>query len=271
MNFLKHIHVGLLMVVVSLNTGNAQSGNSSQNTISAKPSKLFHIPFVSSGELTNPVLVLVLHGDAPFNNPSYQYLIAKKIANENSNLVAVGVLRPGYTDHEGNRSEGERGEAIGDNYTRDVLSSIYQLTNDLKKKYDPSTIILVGHSGGAAISANLMSQYPEAYSKSLLISCPCDLHPWRQHMKVLQDGAEIWDIEVSSLSPIEELKNIPDSTPIVVVHGENDPVVPVSIIQNYVAELKANNKNVQFRLLQDQGHEIALNKEIFEIVKGLIK
>ena len=203
--------------------------------------------------------------------PSYQYRMAKKIASENHNVVAVGILRPGYTDNEGNYSKGIRGEATGDNYTKEVLESIHHLTVELIEEYNPSKVILVGHSGGAAISANLIAQYTNFYSDALLISCPCDLHAWRKHMKELNPEARIWDMAVSSLSPIEEIKNIDEPTHITMVHGNNDEIVPLRIANDYFKKLKAHNKEATFVILENQGHEIALNKRIFEIIKELVE
>ncbi|TAI48888.1 alpha/beta hydrolase family protein [Flagellimonas allohymeniacidonis] len=269
-NFKKKTGLVFLIVLLSIGLAYAQTQNENHNP-NPKPSELFHIPYVSSGTLNSPTLFLVLHGDAPFNNPSYQYGIARQIANENNNVVAVGVLRPGYTDNEGNRSKGERGYTTGDNYTKEVLESIHNLTADLKKKYNPSKIILVGHSGGAAISANLIAQYSNTYSKAVLVSCPCDLHLWRKHMKGLQPEARIWDIEVTSLSPIEVLDSIDSSIEIVVVHGEDDKTVPLNIASKYVKALKENNKKVNFVILENRGHEIAFNNKIFEIIKALVE
>src|SRR5579883_2560506 len=43
-----------------------------------------------SGSLSeHPDLVVVLHGDAPFNKPDYQYAFAAKAAAINDNVVAV--------------------------------------------------------------------------------------------------------------------------------------------------------------------------------------
>ncbi len=240
-----------------------------QGTKDINDTDLYHIPFKSAGSIKAPILFLVVHGDAPFNNPSYQYGIAKKIASENDNVVAVGVLRPGYTDNEGNKSPGIRGDATGDNYTKEVLVAIHQLAMKFKKQYDPSKVVLVGHSGGAAISANLIKLYADFYSEALLISCPCDLHQWRQHMKKLQPDAQIWHREVTSLSPIEAVENIPKATNIFVVHGVSDTIVPIVIAEKYVAKLSQNKKHVKFLKLEDLGHEIAFNPGVFEYIKTL--
>ncbi|UII75338.1 alpha/beta hydrolase [Flagellimonas sp. HMM57] len=266
--------IGLFFFMISTFLNCQQSKNKNHDIVNSsdpKSTELFHITHISSGELNNPKLVLVLHGDAPFNNPSYQYIIAKKIADENKNIVAVGILRPGYKDNEGNSSQGERGEAAGDNYTREVLESINNLTTKLKDKYNPSKIVLVGHSGGAAISANLISEYPITYSNALLISCPCNLHKWRKHMKRLQPETQIWDKEVKSLSPIEGVKKIHFSTQITLIHGDNDKSVPINIASEYARELEENQKKFNFIVLEGLGHEVALNDEVFEIISKFVK
>src|SRR5262245_47698998 len=71
-----------------------------------------------------PVLLVVLHGDAPRNpscptrecgEPDYQDAFAAQVA-AGRDVIAVGFLRPGYTDPHGNTSDGERGQTTGDNY-----------------------------------------------------------------------------------------------------------------------------------------------------------
>ncbi|MBV8135723.1 MAG: hypothetical protein JO121_08830 [Deltaproteobacteria bacterium] len=44
---------------------------------------------------THPHLIVVIHGDAPSVNPSYQYVFAKGAAAALDDVVAVGILRPG--------------------------------------------------------------------------------------------------------------------------------------------------------------------------------
>lgn len=232
---------------------------------------LFSVPYFSSGPLDDPVLVLVLHGDSPFNNPSYQYDIAKRIAEENDNVVAVGILRPGYKDDEGNRSEGKRGMTTGDNYTREVLAAINGHVSELKDKFNPSKVVLVGHSGGAAISANLLAEYPEAYAAALLIACPCDLQKWRAHMKALRPHAKIWDKDVSSLSPIDEVERMGDEVRLTMIHGDQDEIVPVEIARRYADKLGAHNKVFDLIILENQGHEIAFDESVFDAVKKLVE
>jgi hypothetical protein len=53
-----------------------------------------------------PVLVVVLHGDAPFHKPDDQNTFAATLAATHRDVEAVGLLRPGCTDPQGNASDG---------------------------------------------------------------------------------------------------------------------------------------------------------------------
>src|SRR5262249_55712310 len=79
-----------------------------------------------------PTLVVVLHGDSPFSNPQYQYQWAQRLAAEQPGIVAVGLLRPGYTDRANHRSSGVRGSTTGDNYTPDVVHAIADAVKTLR-------------------------------------------------------------------------------------------------------------------------------------------
>lgn len=239
--------------------------------VEAQNSELFYRTYSSQGELNSPTLVIVLHGDSPFRTPSYQYAIARIIAKENSNVVTAGILRPGYTDEEGNTSPGIRGNTTGDNYTQEVMDAINRVTQNLVEKHKPSKILLVGHSGGAAISANLLSRYPKTYNSAVLISCPCDLPPWRKHMKSLQPNSNIWDEDVDSLSPMEEIGGIDEQAQIVLIHGDKDEVVPMKIARNYNSKLKAEGKRAKLIQLENQPHDIAFNPKVFQVVSQLVK
>src|SRR5690349_12429406 len=93
---------------------------------------------VSDGQ--RPILILILHGDIPNPPPDYQYLFAKLLVEESpkyaelraalgprwqrKSVVAAGILRPGYADPSGDRSSGEMGKAVADNYTVEVVDAV---------------------------------------------------------------------------------------------------------------------------------------------------
>ena len=51
--------------------------------------------FRSQDVTYKPVLVVILHGDAPHSNPGYQYGVATQIAATCPDVVVAALLRPG--------------------------------------------------------------------------------------------------------------------------------------------------------------------------------
>jgi pimeloyl-ACP methyl ester carboxylesterase len=101
----------------------------------------------------------------------------------------------------GERSEGEIGRAIGDNYTADRVDAVAGIIEQLKTKFHPAHTVLVGHSGGAAITGNLWGRHPSAVDGALLVSCDCDVTAWRKHMEQLQPTNPAWTRPIAILSP----------------------------------------------------------------------
>lgn len=138
--------------------------------------------FQSEAIGADPILVVVLHGDAPFNKPDYQNIFAAKVAATNRDVIAVGLLRPGYTDPQGNTSDGERGATNGDNWNAKNTDAVADAIGELKRRYHARKLVVVGHSGGASLTANILGRHPALLDAALLVSCPCDVEKWRQSM-----------------------------------------------------------------------------------------
>jgi pimeloyl-ACP methyl ester carboxylesterase len=158
----------------------------------------------------HPVLVVVLHGDllGYYQVPplTYTYLFADQASRKIEDVVVAAVLRPGYRDATGERSDGDAGLATGDNYTPAVVAAVAAAIGQLQAKFHPAHTVLVGHSGGAAISADLLGRLPSAVDGALLASCPCDLVAWRAHMMRKKDNNPIWSMPIHALSP-QQLAN----------------------------------------------------------------
>jgi len=153
----------------------------------------------------NPVLVVVLHGDGGKGPPpSYQYAVAQAIAEgfdkpelseglrqsmgpllRFDDVVAAGILRPGYTDPDGDQSDGRMGTRTGDNHTREVTEAVVAVVNTLKKELNARAVILMGHSGGATISANILALYPDTADAALLVVAAAT---WRQPGRAIMTG-----------------------------------------------------------------------------------
>lgn len=217
----------------------------------------------------HPVLVVVLHGDAPFAKPRYQYDFARQAATS-GDVVAAAILRPGYTDAVGDTSSGVHGLTTGDNYTRDRIEMIAAAIRGLRDAHSARAVVLVGHSGGAALAADLLALHPELAKVALLVSCPCDLGAWRAHMKALQHGDPIWDRPVASLSSLDLAPRVPKGDKVRMMVGSADEVAPPDLTQRYAAALAGRGVDVEITQLPGKDHEIFLEPEVQAALKALL-
>ena len=215
-------------------------------------------------------LVFVIHGDAPFNKPGYQYVLAEKIAAENENTIAVAILRPGYTDPDNHTSNGIRGLTTGDNYTPEVIDALSEVIEKIKGVYHPSKTIVVGHSGGAAVTGNIIGVKPGLTDAAVLVSCPCDVVKWRKHMGKKQPLNPFWYFKVKSISPIDVVGNISKETEIVMISGSDDDVTPIDLSLAYHTALTNLVIHADFISLPDEGHEILLGTPVINRINTLL-
>jgi pimeloyl-ACP methyl ester carboxylesterase len=218
----------------------------------------------------HPVLLLVLHGDSPFGPPSYQYIFARRAASQIDGVVSAALLRPGYADGTGDQSSGARGLTTGDNYTPDVVDAGADILDQLKAKLRPRATVLMGHSGGAAIAANMLGRHPSAAEGALLVSCPCDLAAWRSHMLKLQKNP-IWTLPVRSLSPIELSGSVAPTVHVRMLVGSQDDIAPPELTEKYAAALRARGIDVAATIAPDLPHDILLESIAFEQLDALVR
>ncbi len=222
-----------------------------------------------SADVTDkPILVVALHGDSPFNNPGYQYRFAELVANKNSNVISVGMLRPGYTDPLGRTSDGIKGDAIGDNYDEKRVNQIAQAITKLEKLYSPSKVILAGHSGGAAITANLISLFPLLIDHAFIVSCPCDVNAWREDMFSLTNKS-IFKGKIETLSPIDLVKHLNKNTIISLFVGKDDKVARPILSEKYQTAATKKGSKVTLEIIEGQ-HDIFLIPDIINAITNII-
>ena len=215
-----------------------------------------------------PILVVALHGDSPFNNPGYQYRFAKLVANKNSNVISVGMLRPGYTDPLGRTSDGVKGDAIGDNYDKKRVNKVAQAITELKNLYSPSKVILAGHSGGAAITANLISLFPLLIDHAFIVSCPCDVNAWREGMFSLTKKP-IFRGDIETLSPIDLVEHLSKKTIISIFVGKDDKVARPILSEKYKTAATKEGLKVRLEVIDGQ-HDIFLSPDIINAITEIV-
>jgi pimeloyl-ACP methyl ester carboxylesterase len=217
-----------------------------------------------------PVLVVVLHGDAPFSRPDYQNTFAANVAATQRDVVAVGPLRPGYSDPQGNTSEGERGLTTGDNWNAKNTDAMAEAIGELKRRYHARKVVVAGHSGGAAIAANILGRHPERIDAALLVSSPCDVDKWRQNMFQLT-GQPVFQGKIDTLSPIEQIKGMSDQANVTMMVGSQDKVTPPGLSESCQAVAAELGKKVRLVQLEGKGHEIFLDPAVFAELAPMLK
>ena len=217
--------------------------------------------YQSDGKSGAPVLFIVLHGDGSAGGPvDYHYDVAARLASDNSiNVIAVAMLRPGYGDRAGNSSTGSD---LGrrDSYTPQYIDDISDAISNLKTFHRANRVVLVGHSGGAAISAVILGRHPGLADAGTLVACPCDLVAWRQ-----RENRSPW---MRSLSPHRYVGDIPRHTRIVALVGSDDTNTPPSLSENYVSSLTSRGVEATFVLLQGANHNRAFTRP--EVVEAAV-
>ncbi len=213
-------------------------------------------------------LIVVLHGDAPAAKPDYQYAFARAAADAVPNSIAVALLRPGYEDPQGHRSPGERGQTTGDNYTPDRIAAVAGTIRHLQHRYGQARTVLVGHSGGAAIAADLAATWPHLVDGVVLVSCPCALPEWRKHMKTVAP-TPLWDAPVDSLDPVKLVGGIPPSLRAAVLVGAADKTTPLRFSRLYAEALSLRGIATDFRIIPGKGHELLGDPEVISALQRL--
>jgi pimeloyl-ACP methyl ester carboxylesterase len=217
----------------------------------------------------SPVLILVVHGDIPTPPPDYQYAFAEMTAEAADNVIAAGVLRPGYQDTQGDRSDGERGFGVGDNYTAEAVDELNAAALQLKRRYHARAVILVGHSGGGAIAADLLGRHPKTADGAVLVSCGCDPKGFMERWRANNPDAPP-DIPYRSLSPLLLAARTPATARITLVVGSQDEVAGQERVRAYADALARHGVTAKLVIVPDAGHNILISRPVFREVGEMV-
>lgn len=268
-----YIALSALLLCCITSAGSAQANQSSPSGetvwLTANGLRLKTVVYRSASVKPggHPVLVVVLHGDLP--RPSYHYKFAQKAAAEINNVVIAALLRSGYTDAMGDRSDGEMGQYDGDNYTPQVVDAVADAIKQLQQKFQPVRTVMVGHSGGSAITGVVLGRWPQLVDAALMVSCPCDVPAWRRHMFEVQK-TRIWLEPVKSLSPLDLAGKVSHTVRVRMLVGSDDPVAPPEFSQEYADALRKQGNDVKLTVLPGLKHNILLDPKVLEALKDCI-
>ncbi len=216
------------------------------------------------GPAAPKILVVWLHGNVSTGGPANSHFkLAEKTARDFSadSVLAVALVRPGYPDVTGAYSSGsDNGRA--DNWRRQTVMEIGAVIGRLKQRFNPQTTLIVGHSGGAAISAVLLGLLPELADSAILIGCPCDMTAWRAGR-----SRTPWLSE----DPLDWVGQVKPNARIIALTGSLDTTTAPELARTYITRLQGRKIQASFSALPEVGHiDVLKSQAVMEAISELI-
>jgi dipeptidyl aminopeptidase/acylaminoacyl peptidase len=124
-------------------------------------------------------------------------------------------------------------------------------------------VAVMGGSYGGFMVLAAMTEYPELWSAGVdivgianMVTFLENTGSYRRALREPEYGSLERDREfLESISPIHKAERI--SAPLMVIHGKNDPRVPVGEAEQIVERVKGNGGRVEYLLYEDEGHGLA--------------
>ena len=124
-------------------------------------------------------------------------------------------------------------------------------------------IAVMGGSYGGFMVLAALTEYPDLWTAGVdivgianLVTFLENTGSYRRSLREPEYGSLQRDREfLESISPIHKAENI--TAPLMVVHGKNDPRVPVGEAEQIVDRVQKNGGTVEYLLYEDEGHGLA--------------
>ena len=186
--------------------------------------------------------VQIHHGGGGFE-PLYEQM-ATALAQRG--LVGIAMVHRGFPGSDGHMEYG-KGEIV----------DIGNLADEMRDRcyIDPDRMGILGYSRGAH-STLLALECHDCFRAGVVWSAPVDMarhvrvHPWIQQI-IGGTPAEVPE-EYACRSPLGSVERI--QCPVLILHGEQDDVVPVEHARLLAGALEARGKPFELEILPEEGH-----------------
>jgi len=227
------------------------------------------------GKPPYPAVVTVHGGPESQDRPSFQFL--PQI------LVKLGyiVLSPNFR---GSSGYGKTFVHLDDREKRiESLKDIGALVDWAEEEglVRKGEIAITGASYGGYATLMSMALFPEYWSCGVervgivnLVTFIKNTGPWRRKYRMHEygDPEKMYDV-MMELSPIKHLDKI--KAPLMVIHGLNDPRVPISEAEQLVEEMRKRGREVKYIKVVDEGHGLVkINNRVnlqMEIIRFIMQ
>lgn len=183
-------------------------------------------------------------------NPFLQYFINRGYAVCTPNVRGSTGYGKSYTHLDDRRKR------------MDSVADLASLVDWLKTKgnADPDKIAIMGRSYGGFMVLAAITHYPHLWNAAIDIvgissfrSFLENTSVWRRKLRESEYGSIEEDGDFfDEIDPIHHTDKI--TAPLMVLHGANDPRVPVAEAEQIVADLNKRNHPVEYICFEDEGH-----------------
>ena len=203
-----------------------------------------------------PVIVDIHGGPESQRRPSFsglrQYLLAEGYALLEPNVRGSAGYGREYTHLD---DVEKRMDSV-----RDIDAGVEWLTD--RDDVDPDQIVAYGGSYGGFMVLAALTEYPQRWAAGVdvvgianFVTFLENTGSWRRELREAEYGSLEEDREfLESISPINNIDAI--EAPLFVLHGANDPRVPVGEAEQ-IAEQAGEHVPVRKRIFEDEGHGIS--------------
>jgi dipeptidyl aminopeptidase/acylaminoacyl peptidase len=142
---------------------------------------------------------------------------------------------------------------------------------------DLDRIAVMGGSYGGFMTLAAMTEYPDLWAAGVdvvgianFVTFLENTGEWRRELREVEYGSLVEDREfLESISPINRVDRI--SAPLFVIHGENDPRVPVGEAHQIVEEAREQGVPVRELIFEDEGHGVSKLENRIETYTAVVE
>ena len=142
---------------------------------------------------------------------------------------------------------------------------------------DPDRIVAMGGSYGGFMVLASMTEYPELWAAGVdivgianFVSFLENTGDWRRSLREAEYGSLEEDREfLESISPVNNAEAI--AAPLFVLHGANDPRVPVGEAERIVEAVKERDVPVRKLIFEDEGHGFSKLENRIEAYRAIVE